>query len=157
MSQCLEQANSLWRLRADISETIAPYTPYKNDLAVRVSQVPAFLREVDTIVNEQYPDFEIIWFGHIGDGNVHLNILKPQSLDAETFFEQCSDVSGQIFDVVQRYGGSISAEHGVGLLKKPYLDYSRSAAEIDYMRSLKRVFDPDNIMNPGKIFDMDGD
>ncbi len=155
MSQSIDQANSLWRLREDISETIAPYTPYKNDLSVRVSDVPAFLREVDAIVTEQYPDFEIIWFGHIGDGNVHLNILKPDSLAPETFFEQCSDVSRQIFEVVRRYGGSISAEHGVGLLKKPYLDYSRSPAEIECMRSLKRAFDPDSIMNPGKIFDME--
>ena len=65
----------LWRYREDISETISRFNPYKNDISVRVSGVPAFLREVETLVNRQYPDFEIIWFGHIGDGNVHLNIL----------------------------------------------------------------------------------
>ncbi|MDP2139503.1 MAG: FAD-binding oxidoreductase [Gammaproteobacteria bacterium] len=153
LSQNSSQARDLWRLREDISETISRFTPYKNDISVKVSQVPAFLREVDEIVSRQHPDFEIIWFGHIGDGNVHLNILKPDALDKATFFEQCFKVSHDIFDSVQRYGGSISAEHGVGLLKKPYLSYSRSAAEIDYMKALKKVFDPNGIMNPGKIFD----
>ena len=82
ISQSLTQAESLWRLREDISETIAQFTPYKNDIAVRVSAVPQFLKDVDSLVREQYPEFEIIWFGHIGDGNVHLNILKPENLEA---------------------------------------------------------------------------
>lgn len=153
LSQNSSQARDLWRLREDISETISRFTPYKNDISVKVSHVPAFLREVDAIVSRQHPDFEIIWFGHIGDGNVHLNILKPEALDKATFFEQCFKVSHDIFDCVQRYGGSISAEHGVGLLKKPYLSYSRGEAEIAYMKALKKVFDPNGIMNPGKIFD----
>lgn len=153
LSQNSSQARDLWRLREDISETISRFTPYKNDISVKVSQVPAFLREVDEIVSRQHPDFEIIWFGHIGDGNVHLNILKPEALDKAAFFEQCFKVSHDIFDCVQRYGGSISAEHGVGLLKKPYLSYSRGVAEIACMKALKNVFDPNGIMNPGKIFD----
>jgi glycolate oxidase subunit GlcD len=153
MSQNITQAKTLWRLREDISETISKFTPYKNDISVQVSKVPAFLKEVDSIVNSKYPDFEIIWFGHIGDGNVHLNILKPDALPKEEFFRQCGEVSYGIFDAVKRYHGSVSAEHGVGLLKKPYLQYSRSDAEINFMRSIKRVFDPNNIMNPGKIFD----
>ncbi|MDT8429656.1 MAG: FAD-binding oxidoreductase [Pseudomonadales bacterium] len=153
MSQNTVQARTLWRLREDISETIARFTPYKNDISVKVSQVPAFLAEVESLVNARYPDFEIIWFGHIGDGNVHLNILKPDALDKATFFRQCAEVSASVFETVQSYGGSISAEHGVGLLKKPFLQYSREALEIDYMRAMKQVFDPGNIMNPGKIFD----
>lgn len=153
MSQNVAQAKALWRLREDISETISRFTPYKNDISVQVSKVPAFLKEVDTIVTSQYPDFEIIWFGHIGDGNVHLNILKPDSLAKEEFFRQCGEVSYEIFDAVKSYGGSVSAEHGVGLLKKPYLHYSRSEAEIALMRGIKSLFDPNNIMNPGKIFD----
>ena len=153
MSQNSTQAKTLWRLREDISETISRFTPYKNDISVQVSKVPAFLKEVDAIVNERYPDFEIIWFGHIGDGNLHLNILKPDSLPKEVFFRQCAEVSYGIFDAVRRYHGSMSAEHGVGLLKKPYLQYSRTDVEIDFMRSIKKVFDPNNIMNPGKIFD----
>lgn len=153
ISQNSTQARDLWRLREDISETIARFTPYKNDISVKVSQVPAFLHEVDAIVTEQYPDFEVIWFGHIGDGNLHLNILKPEALAKAVFFEQCAQVSVDIFACVQRYGGSISAEHGVGLLKKPFLSYSRDKAEIDFMAAIKRVFDPKGVMNPGKIFD----
>ena len=153
MSQNTAQAKNLWRLREDISETISRFTPYKNDISVQVSKVPAFLKEVDEIVTSQYPDFEIIWFGHIGDGNVHLNILKPDAVSKADFFRQCGEVSNDIFATVKNYGGSVSAEHGVGLLKKAYLQYSRSESEIALMKAIKQVFDPRNIMNPGKIFD----
>jgi glycolate oxidase subunit GlcD len=154
MSQSETQANNLWRLREDISETIAEWTPYKNDISVVVSKVPPFLNEIETIVTREYPDFEIIWFGHIGDGNLHLNILKPDDLAKEVFFEQCAKVSTWVFEIVEKYQGSISAEHGVGMTKKAYLKYTRSEAEIDYMRAVKAVFDPNNIMNPGKLIDM---
>ena len=153
ISQNTTQARSLWRLREDISETISLFTPYKNDISVVVSKIPDFLREVDQLVNEKYPEFEIIWFGHIGDGNVHLNILKPNNMDNDSFFSQCSTVSELVFQIVQRYGGSVAAEHGVGLLKKSWLPYTRSDAEIQYMKAIKTTFDPNNIMNPGKIFD----
>jgi len=154
LSQSLAQAESLWRFREDISETIAKFTPYKNDISVKISRVPQFLQEVDELVADVYPDFEIIWFGHIGDGNVHLNILKPEALTEAEFFKRCDQVSNQIFAVVRDFGGSISAEHGVGLLKKPYLHYAKDAVEVDYMRDLKRVFDPNNVLNPGKLLDM---
>ena len=157
ISQNLTQAQNLWRLREDISETIAQFTPYKNDISVKVSAVPAFLKQVDELVSKEYPDFEIIWFGHIGDGNVHLNILKPQDLEPEEFFSRCSKVSDYVFDIVEKFGGSVSAEHGVGLLKKPFLGYSRSAAEISYMRAIKQTFDPKSVMNPGKLFDPHSD
>jgi FAD/FMN-containing dehydrogenase len=153
ISQNLNQAKSLWRLREDISETISQFTPYKNDISVKVARVPEFLTEVDELVSKAYPDFEIIWFGHIGDGNVHLNILKPESMAAAKFFEECGKVSSWVFEIVKKYDGSVSAEHGVGLLKKPYLHHSRSDAELEFMRQIKRVFDPKNVMNPGKIFD----
>jgi len=151
MSQSLEQLKNLWRLREDISETISKWTPYKNDLSTVISQVPGFLQEVESVVVKHYPDFEIIWFGHIGDGNVHLNILKPETLDKELFFAQCSEVSRWVFEIVQRYRGSISAEHGVGLLKRDYLSYSRSAEELALMKQIKQVFDPKGLMNPGKV------
>ncbi len=153
ISQSVAQARSLWRLREDISETISRWTPYKNDLSVVVSKVPAFLEEVDALVTNAYPDFEIIWYGHIGDGNVHLNILKPDDMDAEEFQTRCGAVSKGVFEIVAEFRGSVSAEHGVGLAKKDYLTYSRSVAEIELMRQIKRVFDPNGIMNPGKIFD----
>jgi len=104
-------------------------------------------------VQREYPEFEIVWFGHIGDGNVHLNILKPDSLSVADFHQRCHRVSQWIFEIVQRYGGSVSAEHGVGLLKKDYLQYGRGAEEITLMKQIKRVFDPKGVMNPGKIFD----
>ena len=153
VSQSIAQAESLWRLREDISETISRWTPYKNDISTVTSRVPAFLQEVEAVVNKSYPEFEIVWFGHIGDGNVHLNILKPEDLPMAEFQQRCGEVSKWVFDIVQRYGGSISAEHGVGLLKKPYLHYSRSELEVSIMRQIKKAFDPAGIMNPGKIFD----
>lgn len=153
LSQSVAQWQSLWRLREDISETISRWTPYKNDISTVISKVPNFLGEVEALVNAAYPDFEIIWFGHIGDGNVHLNILKPDSMAREEFLQKCGEVSKGVFDIVQAFGGSVSAEHGVGLLKKDYLSYSRSEQEIALMRSVKQVFDPKGVMNPGKIFD----
>ena len=154
MSQSLEQAQSLWRLREDISESIAPFTPYKNDISVLITHVPAFIAEIDAIVADNYPDFEICWFGHIGDGNLHLNILKPENLSKDEFFAKCQVVNKYVFDTVKKYDGSISAEHGVGMTKKPYLEYSRSVEEIEYMKALKLAFDPNGIMNPGKLFDL---
>jgi FAD/FMN-containing dehydrogenase len=145
------QRRDLWRLRENISESITPFTPYKNDIAVRVSKVPAFLAAVDAEVGQRYPDFEIVWFGHIGDGNLHLNILKPAGLDTATFKAQCEQVSEYVMALVARFEGSVSAEHGVGLLKKGQLHYTRSATEIALMQAVKAVFDPNNIMNPGKL------
>ena len=154
MSQSLAQAEELWKLREYISETISVFTPYKNDVSVLISYVPNFIKEIDEIVSSNYPDFEVCWFGHIGDGNLHLNILKPANMDKDAFFAECQIVNKYVFDTVQKYGGSVSAEHGVGMTKKPYLHYSRSETEIDYLRAIKKVFDPNNIMNRGKIFDM---
>ncbi|WP_041756794.1 FAD-binding oxidoreductase [Stutzerimonas stutzeri] len=152
MSQSEQQLQNLWKLREYISETISHWTPYKNDISVTVAKVPAFLKEIDTIVGEHYPDFEIVWFGHIGDGNLHLNILKPDAMDKDEFFGKCATVNKWVFETVQKYNGSISAEHGVGMTKRDYLEYSRSPAEIEYMKAVKAVFDPNGIMNPGKIF-----
>ena len=154
VSQSVAQAQALWRLREDISETISRWTPYKNDISTTIARVPDFLEEVEAVVSSAYPDFEIVWFGHIGDGNVHLNVLKPDELPMAEFQQRCGEVSRWVFEIVQRYGGSVSAEHGVGLLKKDYLHYSRSSEEIAIMQQIKRVFDPQGIMNPGKIFDL---
>lgn len=152
MSQSEQQLQNLWKLREFISETISHWTPYKNDISVTVGKVPAFLHDIDAIVAEHYPDFEIVWFGHIGDGNLHLNILKPESLSKDEFFTRCATVNKWVFEIVQKYNGSISAEHGVGMTKRDYLAYSRSEAEIAVMKAIKQVFDPNGIMNPGKIF-----
>ncbi len=81
-------------------------------------------------MNDAYPDFEVCWYGHIGDGNLHLNILKPAALSIDDFFAKCHHISPRLFEVVAQHDGSISAEHGVGLLKRDFLQYSRSADEI---------------------------
>ena len=152
ISQSDAQAAALWSLRENISESIAADTPYKNDLSVRISEVPGFLSDVDGIVNKHYPDLDVCWYGHIGDGNLHLNILKPESLTIDEFFERCHRINPELFSLIEQRGGSISAEHGVGLLKREFLPFSRSDAEIGLMRGLKEVFDPSGIMNPGKLF-----
>ncbi|QQX58639.1 FAD-binding oxidoreductase [Pseudomonas chlororaphis] len=152
MSQSEQQLQNLWKLREYISETISHWTPYKNDISVTVSKVPAFLKDIDAIVAQNYPDFEVVWYGHIGDGNLHLNILKPDELSKDEFFAKCATVNKWVFETVEKYNGSISAEHGVGMTKRDYLTYSRSPVEIDYMKAVKAVFDPNGIMNPGKIF-----
>lgn len=152
MSQSQQQLENLWKLREYISETISHWTPYKNDISVTVGQVPAFLKDIDDIVSANYPDFDVLWYGHIGDGNLHLNILKPEALAKEDFFAKCAVVNKWVFEIVEKYNGSISAEHGVGMTKRDYLQYSRSAEEIACMKAIKAVFDPNGIMNPGKIF-----
>lgn len=151
MSQSVQQLKDLWALRERISESISKYTPYKNDISVTVANVPAFVREVDAIVQSHYPDFEIVWFGHIGDGNMHLNILKPGSVTREDFLEKCKKVSDWVYGAVQKYKGSISAEHGLGNIKRPFLSYTRDETEQAYLRAIRQVFDPNGIMNPGKV------
>ncbi len=151
ISQSGAQAAELWAWREAISESIAPLTPYKNDLAVRVSRVPAFLDDLDALVKQRYPDFEVVWFGHIGDGNLHMNVLKPDSWSIEDFHAAGRKLSPSVFELVKRFQGSISAEHGVGLLKRDELTWSRSAEEIALMRRIKQAFDPDGILNPGKL------
>ena len=151
ISQSLAQAEALWQLRDGISESLAPQTPYKNDISVKIAEIPGFLRDVNAVVDQHYPDLEVCWFGHIGDGNLHLNILRPAQLSIDSFFERCHEISPILFDLIERRRGSISAEHGVGLLKRDFLGYSRSQAEIEVMRSIKDALDPAGIMNPGKL------
>jgi glycolate oxidase subunit GlcD len=152
MAQSGEQAAQFWRYREDISESLSPYSPYKNDVAVKISKVPAFVMDLDQILKKSYPTWEVVWFGHIGDGNLHINILRPQGMTKEEFVKECQQVDKHVFEAVHRQHGSISAEHGVGLTKKPFLTFTRSPEEIVVMKGIKHVFDPDNIMNPGKIF-----
>jgi len=152
MSSNSAQYENLWKYREFISESIAPLTPYKNDVSVKISQIPKFIDVIMNTVFKKHTDIEVVLFGHIGDGNLHINALKPDALSIEEFVAKCEEVNKVLFAEIQKIGGSISAEHGVGLLKKPYLEYSRSAAEIAIMKNLKKAFDPKGILNPGKIF-----
>ncbi len=146
------QAKALWALRENISESLAPERPYKNDISVRIMDVPDFLVAVDRLVSARYPDFEVCWYGHIGDGNLHLNILKPETMAEPDFVARCHHISPELFREVHLRRGSISAEHGVGLLKRDFLGFSRSTEEIAAMRAIKAVFDPNGVLNPGKLF-----
>ena len=153
ISQSDAQAAQLWRLREGITESLARYKPYKNDVSVRISAMPAFLQETQALLGEAYPHFDVVWFGHIGDGNLHINVLKPDGLEDAEFIVQCEQVTKLLAASLKRHEGSISAEHGIGLVKKGYLESTRSAAEIEVMRGIKRVLDPAGILNPGKLFD----
>lgn len=152
LAQSESQAKNFWRYREDISESLSKHSPYKNDVSVAISEVPAFMQDLDAVLKPAYPNWEVVWFGHIGDGNLHINILKPPGTSRDTFLQECHKVDKMVFATVQKYRGSISAEHGVGLTKKGFLGFSRSAAEIEIMRGIKKVFDPDGIINPGKLF-----
>ena len=154
VSQNQSQAKSLWKFREGITESIANYNPFKSDVSCRISRIPTFLQRLEKILGGFSPHFEAVLFGHLGDGNIHINLLQPIEMDSQEFREECKKISKLIFESVQSFGGSISAEHGIGLTKKPYLSYSRDEAELNYMRGVKRLFDPENIMNPGKLVDI---
>jgi FAD/FMN-containing dehydrogenase len=155
LAQSPAQARDLWRLREGISEALgATGLPHRNDVALPVSHLAAFCRDLERVFAARYPGWEICLFGHVGDGNLHINVLKPEAMDREQFFRLTGEADHAVFDLVKRHRGSISAEHGIGLVKKPYLSYSRSPAEIALMKQLKQALDPDNILNPGKIFDL---
>lgn len=152
LSQTETQFKEIWSLRENIAESLAKFKPYKNDISVRLSRVPEFVTEVDALLSREYPEFEVVWFGHIGDGNLHISILKPDSWSKEKFYQECRKVDVSLYSTIKKFEGSISAEHGVGLAKKAFLSYTRSPEEIQYMRLIKNLFDPDGILNPGKIF-----
>jgi glycolate oxidase subunit GlcD len=155
LAQDSSQAAALWTLREGISESLsATGLPHKNDIALPVAKLEAFCNELSAFMQQSYPDWEICLFGHIGDGNLHLNVMKPDTLDKETFLARTSEADHAIFKLVKAHQGSISAEHGIGLLKKPYLQYSRSPAELAVFRSIKQALDPKNILNPGKVIDL---
>jgi glycolate oxidase subunit GlcD len=151
LAQSEEQARTFWRYREQISESLSRYSPYKNDLSVKISSVPNFIEKLDKVLATAYPTWTVVWFGHIGDGNLHINILRPEGMTKETFVHECQKVDTLVFEVTQQFAGSISAEHGVGLTKKPFLHFSRSPEEIAILKQIKTAFDPKNLINPGKI------
>ena len=147
------QAAQLWRLREGITESLARYRPYKNDISVRIAALPGFLARARGLLDAAYPQFEVVWFGHIGDGNLHINVLQPDGVADADFMAQCASVTGVLAGLLHDVGGSISAEHGIGLVKKDYLESTRTPAEIALMRGIRAVMDPKGILNPGKLFD----
>ncbi|MBL9020728.1 MAG: FAD-binding oxidoreductase [Myxococcales bacterium] len=152
MAQHTSQAAKLWELRESISESLSGTgLPHKNDIALPIAALEDFCRDLEQTIGEKYPRWEVCLFGHIGDGNLHVNVMKPDDLDKASFLAKTSEVDRVMFELVSRYRGSISAEHGIGLLKQPYLGYTRSPGEIAAMRAIKAALDPKGIMNPGKV------
>jgi FAD/FMN-containing dehydrogenase len=151
ISQSESQAAELWCYREYIAESADAFVNYKNDVSVRLSKMPDYLAALDEMTGRLFPDFEVLWYGHIGDGNLHMNILKPEEIEEAAFEAICAELSREIYEVTSSLGGSVSAEHGIGLLKRSYLEYCRSAEEIERMRGIKAVFDPAGILNPGKL------
>jgi len=154
LAQHSAQAAELWALREGISESLsATGFPYKNDISLPIARLEAFCAELERFFVSRYPDFELCLFGHIGDGNLHVNVMKPDAMDKAEFLRRTSEGDPEVFSLVRAHGGSISAEHGIGLLKKKYLHYSRTEAEISLFRQVKQALDPYHLLNPGKIFD----
>jgi FAD/FMN-containing dehydrogenase len=154
MAQHGAQAAELWALREGISESLsATGLPHKNDVSLPVAALEAFCAELDRVFVARYPGWEICVFGHIGDGNLHINVMKPDAMDKASFLAKTKEADRDLFALVKAHAGSISAEHGIGLLKKPYLSYSRAPAEIALMKAIKKTMDPKGILNPGKVLD----
>jgi FAD/FMN-containing dehydrogenase len=155
LAQHSTQAAELWQLREGISESLtATGLPHKNDVSLPIARLDAFCAELDSLFAARYPGLEICLFGHIGDGNLHVNVMKPDAMDKDAFLARTHEADHAMFELVRKNGGSISAEHGIGLLKKEFLGYTRGPAELAVMRALKRALDPNGILNPGKILDV---
>ena len=146
------QARALWALRENHTEASKKEGPsVKHDISVAVSRIPSFVTEGLAAMRKALPEGRPVTFGHVGDGNLHFNCQAPVGWDKARFTPHARTVTAAIYDLVVSYGGSISAEHGIGLLKVDELAHYRSQVEIDTMRTIKRALDPQNLMNPGKI------
>ncbi|HXC56594.1 MAG TPA: FAD-binding oxidoreductase [Rhizomicrobium sp.] len=146
------QRAALWALRENMSEAQKREgASIKHDVSVPVSAIPAFLDQATAAVLRALPGARGVAFGHIGDGNIHFNFSAPKNGDGAAFLARWDDIQRIVHDIVHEFGGSISAEHGIGVQKRDQLERYKSAVEMDVMRSLKRLFDPKNILNPGKV------
>ncbi len=147
------QAQALWHMRESIPEGARqePVMVYRHDIAVAVGRIPEFIREAQAALEARFPDVRLICFGHLGDGNLHYNAYLPNRLRTDAAAREAHDITETVYDIVQRYGGSFSAEHGIGLSKVAELARYKSAVELDLMRTVKRALDPQGLMNPGKV------
>jgi len=147
------QAQALWHMRESIPEGARqePVMVYRHDIAVAVGRIPEFIREAQAALEKRFPDVRLICFGHLGDGNLHYNAYLPDRLRTDAAARDAHDVTETVYDIVQQYGGSFSAEHGIGLSKVAELARYKSAVELDLMRTVKRALDPQGLLNPGKV------
>jgi FAD/FMN-containing dehydrogenase len=147
------QSEALWRIRESIPEAARGEAGmlYRHDIAVAVSAIPEFIREAGPAIESRFPGANVICFGHLGDGNLHYNAYVPGRMRSDAAARGAHDVTDLVYDLVQRFGGSFSAEHGIGLAKVRELERYKSAVEIDLMRTVKRALDPRGLLNPGKV------
>jgi FAD/FMN-containing dehydrogenase len=146
------QREALWALRENISEAQKKEgSSIKHDVSVPIAAIPAFMAEATAAALKIVPGARPVSFGHLGDGNIHFNFNSPKPGVDTAFLARWDDVQTAVHDIVRKYGGSISAEHGIGVMKREALAHYKSADEIELMRMLKRSFDPKNILNPGKV------
>jgi FAD/FMN-containing dehydrogenase len=146
------QRAALWRLRESIPEAMAiEGAQIKHDVSVPLAAIPDFAAEAAAWIGERMPQARLVPFGHIGDGNLHFNVSQPVSASAAEFLQRAGEIERGVYDIVRRYGGSFSAEHGIGQYKLTELQRYRTPTELDVMRQLKRALDPRGILNPGKV------
>jgi FAD/FMN-containing dehydrogenase len=145
------QAAALWKLRESISEAQKREGgSIKNDVSVPLSQIPGFIKQVLAAVAKLVPGIRPVPFGHVGDGNLHFNFSQPVGMDQEAYLARWDEVSRAVHAIVAAHGGSISAEHGIGVAKREEARRYKSAVELDLMHRIKQALDPKGIMNPGK-------
>lgn len=156
IAQSETQRTALWHMRESMSAAQKPEGgSIKHDVSVPVSSIPAFMAEADAAALKAMPGARICAFGHMGDGNIHYNISQPIGADKRAFLDRWREMNAIVHAIVLKYNGSISAEHGIGQLKRDELAAIRSSIEIDLMRRIKRAFDPAGIMNPDKVLRQD--
>jgi D-lactate dehydrogenase (cytochrome) len=146
------QSQALWKLREFISEAQAHEGPnIKHDISIPISRIAQFIAATDAELLRAYPGIRMVTFGHLGDGNLHYNVSPPEGAAPDAFMRELGAVNRIVHDAVARFGGSISAEHGLGQLKHEEIKRYKSGIEMELMRSIKRALDPQGIMNPGKV------
>ena len=152
LAQSLAQAQAFWRLREDMSWSQKPHgASIKHDISVPVAAIPAFIAEADAAVERVCPGARVVNFGHMGDGNLHYNVTRPEGWADADFLALYEAMNDAVYDVVLAHHGSISAEHGIGQVKRKRLAELKSPVEMELMRRVKATFDPAGIMNPGKV------
>ena len=147
------QSAAMWQLRESIPlAQSAEGLNIKHDIALPISAIPAFVANTDAALERAFPGARLVNFGHLGDGNLHYNVQAPATGDAAAFLRDCeSAVNALVFDAVAAHGGSISAEHGIGALKRDALAERKSPVALQMMRAIKQALDPKGLMNPGRV------
>ena len=152
VASSIAQSKSLWHLREHIPlAQAAEGKNIKHDISVPISRIAEFIRATDMLLQQSFPASRMVTFGHLGDGNLHYNVSPPEATSDETFIARQAEVNHVVHDSVHHFGGSISAEHGVGALKRDEILHYKSAVEMKLMHSIKQALDPLNLMNPGKV------